>query len=106
MQILGIIPARGGSKGIIHKNLTPLGGKALIDWTIEVALQSKLTEVIVTSDCRMTLAHAHSKGAGTIVRPNNLSTDEAEMLPVIKHATATYIRQSGNIPDAICLLQD
>ena len=50
MEILGIIPARGGSKGIPRKNLALLGGKPLLAWTIEAAQQSNITRLIVTTE--------------------------------------------------------
>jgi CMP-N-acetylneuraminic acid synthetase len=50
MRILGVIPARGGSKGVPRKNIKLLGDKPLIAYTIEAALQSQLTKVIVSTD--------------------------------------------------------
>ena len=50
MKILGIIPARSGSKGVKNKNIKLLKNKPLIFWTIKTALKSKLTKVIVSTD--------------------------------------------------------
>ena len=50
MKILGIIPARSGSKGIKNKNIRLLNKKPLIYWTIKTALKSKLDNVIVSTD--------------------------------------------------------
>ena len=50
MRILGIIPARKGSKSIKLKNIKPFNGKPLIYWTIKTALKSKLDTVIVSTD--------------------------------------------------------
>jgi len=105
MNILGIIPARGGSKGIPQKNIQPFAGKCLIDWTIEVASKSNLSDIIVTSDCRITLGHAADMGIKTLLRPKALSTDKAEMLPVIRHAIEKYEEKYAILPNAICLLQ-
>ncbi|MFT7005498.1 MAG: CMP-N,N'-diacetyllegionaminic acid synthase, partial [Sulfurimonas sp.] len=52
MKILGIIPARGGSKGIPKKNIKLLRNKPLIAYTIEAALASNLNGVIVSTDCK------------------------------------------------------
>lgn len=105
MQILGIIPARGGSKGIPQKNIRGFVDKPLIDWTIDVAKQSNLSDIIVTSDCDLILKHSKNKGVMTVKRPDELATDTALMLPTIKHAVQTFSHKKGIMPNAICLLQ-
>ena len=52
MNILGVIPARGGSKGIVDKNIIELNGKPLITHTIESAIMSKIDKVVVTTDSK------------------------------------------------------
>ena len=87
-RVLGIIPARGGSKGIPRKNIVPLGGKPLIGWTIEAALGARLIHrLIVSTDDEEIAAIARDMGADVpFLRPVDLSNDTAPALPVIKHA--------------------
>jgi CMP-N-acetylneuraminic acid synthetase len=106
MRILAIIPARGGSKGVPGKNIKLLSGKPLIEYTTEVALQSKLlTKVVVSSDDDKIIEVAKNTGVEVpFKRPSNLSKDATPTLPVIKHALA-YYKNIGEEFDAICLLQ-
>lgn len=86
-MILGVIPARGGSKGILRKNLRPICGKPLIAWTIEAAQASRLLDryVVSTEDCEIAEV-AQRYGAEVIERPEELATDEATTLSVLQHA--------------------
>jgi CMP-N-acetylneuraminic acid synthetase len=85
--ILGLIPARGGSKGIPRKNIRPLFGKPLIAWSIEAAKESKLLDAVaVSTDDEEIVAVARKHGADVIVRPKELATDEATTLSVMQHA--------------------
>ncbi|NQX84808.1 MAG: acylneuraminate cytidylyltransferase family protein [Flavobacteriaceae bacterium] len=106
MKILGIIPARGGSKGVPGKNIKPLNNKPLIQYTAEVALASEcLSRVILSSDDDKIIHVA--KGIGLEVpfkRPENLAQDKTPTLPVIKHALEFY-EAKGELFDAVCLLQ-
>ncbi|WP_439556292.1 acylneuraminate cytidylyltransferase family protein [Dyadobacter sp.] len=106
-RILGIIPARGGSKGIYNKNLKLLGGKPLIYYTIQAALKAKmLNTVIVSSDCYKILQYAQQFSGITVpfVRPENLATDVASSLEVVKHSLDFYSR-FGCTFDFVMLLQ-
>lgn len=85
-MILGITPARGGSKTIPRKNIKPIAGKPLIAWTIEAAKQSRLLNryIVSTEDVEIaTIARAW--GAEVIDRPVELATDEATTLSVLQH---------------------
>lgn len=106
MRVLAIIPARGGSKGVPGKNIKLLSGKPLIEYTTEVALQSKLlTKVLVSSDDDKIIEVAKNTGVEVpFKRPSNLSEDATPTLPVIKHALA-YYKNIGEEFDAVCLLQ-
>ena len=106
MRILAIIPARGGSKGVPGKNIKLLSGKPLIEYTTEVAQQSKLlTKVVVSSDDDKIIEVAKNTGVEVpFKRPSNLSKDATPTLPVIKHALS-YYKNIGEEFDAICLLQ-
>ena len=87
-KILGLIPARGGSKGIPNKNIVDLCGKPLISYTIEAARESKyLTDVIVSTDSEEIAAVAKSVGGNVpFLRPKNLAADATPSAPVVAHA--------------------
>lgn len=106
MKILGIIPARGGSKGVPGKNIKELNGKPLLQYTSSIALKCKdLSKVVLSSDCNEIISVA--KGLGIEVpfkRPANLAEDSSPTLPVIKHVLE-YYKSIGEEFDAICLLQ-
>ncbi len=106
MRVLGLIPARGGSKGIPGKNKKLLGGKPLLQYTIDQALQSKhLTDVVFSSEDASLIALAKSLGAqAPFVRPLELATDTAGSLEVVQHALQE-MELLGKTYDAVCLLQ-
>ncbi|MBX2826878.1 MAG: acylneuraminate cytidylyltransferase family protein [Flavobacteriaceae bacterium] len=103
MKVLGLIPARAGSKGIPHKNRKLLGGKPLLQYTVEAALKSsKLSEVVFSSEDETLMDMARGLGASVpFQRPDHLATDAAGSLEVVQHALVTL---SENF-DAVCLLQ-
>lgn len=85
--ILGVTPARGGSKGVARKNIRLLAGKPLIAWTIEAALGSKRLDRYLVSTEDSEIAHvAKDYGAQVIDRPKELATDEATTGDVLRHA--------------------
>lgn len=84
MKILGIIPARGGSKGIPRKNIKLLNGKPLIVYTIEAALASNLDRVIVSTDCKEIAGISKEYGAEVMMRPSHLAEDKTPTLPVLQ----------------------
>jgi len=87
---LGVIPARGGSKGLPGKNIRLVGGKPLIVWTIEAALSSKyLSRIVVTSDSQEILDIASNYPVETLLRPAEFATDESPTEPVIQHVLET-----------------
>jgi CMP-N-acetylneuraminic acid synthetase len=88
MKVVAVIPARAGSKGIPNKNLINIGGKPLISWSIEAAVNSAyIDKVIVTSDGDEILSTAHSfKEVDTLKRPSELAQDDTPTAPVIVHA--------------------
>lgn len=106
-RILGVIPARGGSKGIPKKNLVPILGKPLIAYTIEAALQSRhLSRVIVSTDDKEIARISRDCGAEVpFMRPAELATDSALSLPVIQHATREMERLEGKAYDIVVMLQ-
>ena len=91
-EIICIIPARGGSKGLKRKNLQKVHNKKLIQYPIEYALKSKLVGTILVSTDDKNIANA-AKKAGAIVpflRPKNISGDFATTEETLKHALLTY----------------
>ena len=86
MSILGITPARGGSKGIPKKNIRPIAGKPLIAWTIEAAKESEMIDRYVVSTEDDEIAQiARGYGVEVFPRPAELATDEASTLSVLQH---------------------
>lgn len=87
-EVLAIIPARGGSKGLPRKNLLPGGGRPLIAWTIEAALQSTcISRVILSSDDDEIMAVARKYGCEVpFKRPMELANDTASSMDVVFHA--------------------
>ncbi|MBL4663032.1 MAG: acylneuraminate cytidylyltransferase family protein [Flavobacteriaceae bacterium] len=106
MKILGLIPARGSSKGIPNKNRKELGGKPLLQYTIEAALGAQLLDdVVFSSEDTELISLAKQMGATvTFKRPNHLASDTAGSLEVVQHALESLAEQ-GMKYDAICLLQ-
>ncbi|MEK7233404.1 MAG: acylneuraminate cytidylyltransferase family protein [Elusimicrobiota bacterium] len=85
--ILGVTPARGGSKGIPRKNIRPIAGKPLLAWTIEQANASKLlTRYVVSTEDAEIAGVARGYGADVLKRPARLAGDAADTLPVLRHA--------------------
>ncbi len=93
--VIGIIPARGGSKGLPGKNLRVLCGVPLIGWTIRRALEARTLDfVLVTTDSPEIAAVAESFGARVpFLRPAELATDTANSYDVIRHALGHCTRQ-------------
>ena len=106
-EILAIIPARGGSKGIPKKNMVLLAGKPLIQYTIDAAKGSKLiTRIILTSDDNEIIEYCKKQGIEVpFKRPSDLAKDDTPMIDVIIHAIR-YLEEKENYkPDIIILLQ-
>jgi N-acylneuraminate cytidylyltransferase len=103
---LAIIPARGGSKGLLRKNLLPFCGKPLIAWTIEQALASKSIErVLVSTDCQEIAKVALAYGAEVPgLRPPEISTDHSTTEEVLLHVCSQLVH-ANNCPKNIVLLQ-
>lgn len=106
-KILGIIPARGGSKGIPRKNLVCLAGRPLIYYTIRAAQSSRcLTRSVVSTDDKEIQTVALSFGADVpFVRPAELATDRATSVAVAKHAFEFTESTENTYYDFACLLQ-
>lgn len=105
-RVLGLVPARGGSKGVPGKNLKELCGKPLLRYTAEAALSSKrLSRVILSTEDERIAACGRDCGIEVpFIRPPDLARDETPMLPVVRHAISA-LEAAGDRFDAICLLQ-
>ena len=106
MRILALIPARGGSKRLPGKNIKLLGGKPLINWTIDVAQGiPEICEILVSTDDPEIALVAKAAGANVPwLRPEVLATDQATSVDVALHAINWYEEESGSV-DGLLLLQ-
>jgi CMP-N-acetylneuraminic acid synthetase len=106
MRILGLIPARKGSKGVPDKNIKLLAGKPLLQYTSDMAIKSNLfSKVVLSTDSEKYRKIGISLGLSVpFLRPENLSTDSAPTIDVIIH-TLNYFENIGEYFDAVCLLQ-
>jgi CMP-N-acetylneuraminic acid synthetase len=106
MKVLGLIPARGGSMGIPHKNRKLLAGKPLLAYTIQAALGATLLDSIVfSSEDDKLIALARNLGVSNpFKRPEALATNEASSLAVVRHVVEE-LSKNGKKYDAVCLLQ-
>jgi N-acylneuraminate cytidylyltransferase len=106
MEILCIIPARGGSKGIPKKNISPLSGKPLIAYTIENAKNSEAINRVVVSTDDDEIAQVSKKyGAEIVWRPSELSSDTAASEDALLHTLSHYEKSEGYYPDILVFLQ-
>ena len=105
-RILALIPARGGSKGIPHKNIIPVAGKPLIRYTIDAALQSRYIDyVLVSTDDEEIARVAKACGAQVpFLRPAELAADTSRTVDAVIHAAET-LKQHGETFDSLVLLQ-
>ncbi|MFH0942881.1 MAG: hypothetical protein V1810_01780, partial [Candidatus Beckwithbacteria bacterium] len=83
-MILGVIPARSGSKSVKDKNIRPLGGRPLMAWSIKAGLACKqIDQVVVSTDSEKYAQLAKFYGAEVINRPVELAEDETPMISVL-----------------------
>lgn len=105
VRILGIIPARGGSKGVPRKNIRLVANRPLITYTIEAARDSKLLTHFVTSTDDMDIAAIAEKlGSRVLIRPPELAADDTPMLPVVDHVLRVLEPDMGRY-DYVAVLQ-
>jgi len=106
-NILGIITARGGSKGIPRKNIKKFCGKPLIAYTILEAKKSKyITDLIISTEDLEIVRVAKKYGANVpFLRPKNLATDKTKHLPVIRHAVSFMEKKLKTVFDYVVILQ-
>lgn len=104
--VLGLIPARGGSKGIKDKNIVDLCGKPLISYTIDAAKKSKyIDDVVISTDSEKIAKVANEYGAEVpFLRPESLATDTAKTIDAVISAIE-MLQEMGRTYDILVLLQ-
>jgi CMP-N,N'-diacetyllegionaminic acid synthase len=104
--VLGIVPARGGSKGVPGKNVRPLAGRTLLEYTARAARESGVLDRVILSTDSAEVADTGRRAGLDVpfMRPATLASDDTPMLPVIQHALESLARD-GWSPDMIVLLQ-
>lgn len=107
MNVLGVIPARGGSKSIARKNLAPLGGRPLLAYACEAALGSRrLDRVIVNTDDPEIAAVARGHGVAVpFLRPATLAEDNTLIVDVLAHTLKWFEAEESYRPEVIVLIQ-
>jgi CMP-N-acetylneuraminic acid synthetase len=107
LNVLGLVTARGGSKGLPGKNLRPLAGKPLMAYTIEAARASgSFDRVVLSTDDAGIAAAGRACGCDVpFIRPPELARDETPHLPVVQHAVRWLEEREGYRPDAVMILQ-
>jgi len=105
-SVLALIPARGGSKGVLRKNIRELDDTPLIAYSIQAGLDANVVDsVVVSTDDDEIASVAESHGARVpFIRPSELATDEAPTAPVITHTLQT-LQADGEDYDVFVLLQ-
>ena len=105
-MILGLVPARGGSKGVPGKNLRRVRGKPLVAHAVECGLRCpSLHHVMVSTDSPEIAEAARAAGADVpFIRPAELARDSSAMLPVMQHALAAAEGHYGRTVEVLVLL--
>ncbi len=106
-QVLALIPARGGSKGIPKKNIKLLRGKPLIVWSIESAKKSRFIDRVVVSTDSEEIAEVARKAGAEVpfLRPAEISQDLTPDTPVFEHALLWFKEHDGFMPNFIVHLR-
>jgi pseudaminic acid cytidylyltransferase len=98
---VALIPARGGSKRLPRKNIHPFAGRPMLEWTIDAAKESGLfAEVYVSTEDAEIARIARDAGATVLDRPQEVASDTASLIDVVRHSIAT----DPSWPDTFCLL--
>ncbi|MFN4955881.1 MAG: cytidylyltransferase domain-containing protein, partial [Aphanizomenon sp.] len=107
LNVIAIIPARGGSKGVPRKNIRLLGDKPLIAWTIETSLRSKILDRVIVSTDDHDIAELSVKVGAEIpfLRPSELAKDDTPDLPVYLHILDYLAKQENYHPDVVVWLR-
>ena len=105
-NILALVPARGGSKGLIGKNLYPVLDKPLLQYTLDEAQKSQhITQLMMSSEDQAINDFAESCGVAVdYIRPTELAADQTSTAEAVLHVL-DWLEEQGRLPDAIVLLQ-
>lgn len=105
MDILAVIPARGGSKRVPRKNMQDVGGRPLIDWTIEAAQDAEsITRVVVSTEDVAIASWAKRRGVEVVPQPLESALSGTMSAPVVLSAVNFLRDTEGYQPDGVCLL--
>jgi CMP-N-acetylneuraminic acid synthetase len=106
-RCLGLVTARGGSKGLPGKNLLPLAGKPLIAWTLEAARKARSLDRVIVSTDDPKIAETARQFGGEVpfMRPPELARDDSPHVDVVLHALAWLDEHKDDRPDYVVLLQ-
>jgi CMP-N,N'-diacetyllegionaminic acid synthase len=102
MSSLAFIPARIGSKSIPKKNLHKLGGKPLIKWCMQAALDSNVDEIVCSTDSEEIASEAEGMGIPVVVRPEGMR--DGETYP-IHEIVIEYLNERNDDPNTVVLIQ-
>jgi CMP-N-acetylneuraminic acid synthetase len=107
LEVLAIIPARGGSKGIPRKNVVELLGRPLLWWSVRAALEAKTVTrtVLSTDDAEMAEVGRAAGAEVPFLRPAELAGDDVLDLPVFEHVLTTLASTEGYRPDLVVHLR-
>lgn len=105
-NVLALVPARGGSKGIPDKNIRPLAGRTLLEYAARAASESAVVDrVVLSTDSERVAEEGRRAGLEVpFIRPTELAQDDTPMLPVIDHAVE-FLAQHGWDAEIVVLLQ-
>ncbi|MFF9017790.1 cytidylyltransferase domain-containing protein [Streptomyces sp. NPDC014870] len=104
--VLAVIPARGGSKGVPAKNLTPVAGVPLVSRAVRACLDARLvTDVVVSTDDAAIASAARAAGAEAVHRPAAIAGDTATSESAVLHAMDAFEATSGRRVDVVLLVQ-
>lgn len=106
MSVIAVIPARGGSKRLLRKNIYPVFGKPMIAWSIEACRRSAhIQEIFVSTEDAEIATVAHAYGAEVIDRPASLADDKTAKMEVIRHAGEWYLDRFKRHPEILVSVQ-
>jgi N-acylneuraminate cytidylyltransferase len=107
LEVLAIVPARGGSKGLPRKNLVDFLGRPLVTWSIEAGLRSRLVNRVVVSTDDDEIADCALQAGAEVPfrRPAEFASDDATDLPVFAHALEWHAREEGYVPELVVQLR-
>ncbi|MFI6287157.1 cytidylyltransferase domain-containing protein [Streptomyces sp. NPDC051018] len=106
MNVLAVIPARGGSKGVPAKNLAAVGGMPLVARAVRASLAARLvTDVVVSTDDPDIAAAARRAGADVVLRPSAIAGDTATSEAAVLHAMGAFEERRGMPVDVVLLVQ-